>query len=171
MLQSLWWFILLCYIIIWNKDSKWFCCQFVLIKLFQPQVGSRVSRGLLSCPYGYSETERVEQSWVLTLLHPVVNEHHSCTVTNTIHSPLGYVECDTVLLVMNLTALLVFLSNPAPLHNHTSCHYNLIWSCLVYITEMFNWCCTFKIKIILNHTFFLFHTVPKTNFDISECII
>lgn len=109
MLQSPWWFILVCYIIIWNKDSKLFCCRCVLIELFQPQVGSRVSGGLLSCPYGYSERESgTKLGPDITTVHPVVNEQHSCTVTNIIHSSLGYVEFDTVLLEVNLTVLHLF---------------------------------------------------------------
>ena len=99
-------------------------CQCVLTRLFQPQVGFRLYRGLLSCPYGCSTLrvkERVAQRWALALLHPLVNEQHSCTFTNSSlqagrvwHSKLSILR----IFKTTLTRVQSFIY--------------LIWPCLVY---------------------------------------
>lgn len=99
-------FTLMCYIINWNKDSKWLCRQCV------NRAVSAVS-GWLEAIQRITESPiwlLKEREWnkVLALLQPAVNEQHSSTITNALQSSLWLVECDTVLPEMSLTALLPF---------------------------------------------------------------
>lgn len=74
------------------------------------QVGFSLSRGLLSCPYGYSHTEKVEQSWHYCIQWWMIRTH---AVTNTLHSSLQSKDCDSNLLG-NLTSMIHF-SQPCSL--------------------------------------------------------